>query len=125
VRRVLGWTIGAVIVFAALISLLIGAVLVFELPQHIGSISIDGREYAIGDLTGGHWLVASAGVFVALLVILILIPVVLLIAMLAPLLAIGAVAIPTLAIAALVVGVFVWPIVWLVRRMSSPPSASK
>jgi hypothetical protein len=124
-RRALGWTVGVVLLLAALLSLLIGAVLVFELPQHVGSISIDGHDYAIHDLTSGHWLVASAGVFVAMVVILVLIPVVLLIALLAPLLAISAVAIPTLAIAALVVAVFVWPIVWLVRRLSSSPSPSK
>jgi hypothetical protein len=115
----MGWTIAAVLFIAALLSLLLGAALVFELPQHIGSISIDGREYAIHDLTSGHWLVASAGVFVAMLVILVLIPVVLLIAMLAPVIAIGAVAVPTLAVAAAVVALFVWPVVWLVRRMSS------
>jgi hypothetical protein len=115
-RRALGWTIGAALLVAALLSLAIGAVLVFELPQHIGSISIDGREYAIHDLTSGHWLVASAGVFAALLVLLVAIPLVLVIALLAPVLAIGAVAVPTLAMAALVVALFVWPLVWLVRR---------
>jgi hypothetical protein len=118
-RRVIGWTIGTLLLIAVLLSLLLGAALVFELPQHIGSISIDGREFAIHDLTGEHWLMASAGVFVALLVILVLIPVVLLIALLAPVLALGAVAVPALALAAAVVALFVWPVVWLVRRMSS------
>jgi hypothetical protein len=124
-RRALGWTLGVTLVIAVLLSLLIGAVLVFELPQHVGSISIDGREFAIHDLTGGHWLVASLGVLVALLVILMLIPVVLVVALLAPLLTIGAVAIPTLALAALMVVVFVWPIVWLVRRLSSPSPSKR
>jgi hypothetical protein len=119
-RRALGWSIGALLLLLLVFSLLLGAFLVFELPQHIGSISIDGHEFAIHELTGEYWLVASAGVFVALLVILIMIPVVLLIALLAPLLAIGAVAIPTLAVAALMVALLVWPLVWLVRRLSSP-----
>jgi hypothetical protein len=118
-RRAIGWTIAAVLFIAALLSLLLGAALVFELPQHIGSISIDGREFQIRDLTGEHWLIASAGVLVALLVILVLIPVVLVIALLAPVLAISAVAVPTLAVAAAVVALFVWPVVWLVRRLSS------
>jgi hypothetical protein len=119
-RRALGWTIGVALFITALLALLIGAVLVFELPQHVGGIWIDGQEYALRDLTSGHWLVASVGVFLAMLVILIVIPLVLLIALLAPLLAIGAVAIPTLALAALTVAVFVWPLVWLVRHLSSP-----
>jgi hypothetical protein len=116
--RALRLSVGLVLLIAALASLLLGAALVFELPQHVGQITIDGQPFDLSGLGAGHWLVASVGVFVALLVILAIVPLVLLLTLLVPLLAAGAVAVPALIVLALVAGLVVWPAVWMVRRIA-------
>jgi fatty acid desaturase len=118
VKAVLRVSVGLVLLLAALASLLLGAALVFELPQHVGQITIDGQPFDLSDLGAGHWLVASAAVFAAMLAVLLIVPLVLLLTLLVPLLVAGAVAVPALLGVALLMALLVWPVVWVVRRIA-------
>lgn len=116
--RVLRVSLGVTLALAALVALVLGAVAVWVLPQHVSAITIDGVRVGFDDLGVREWLLASAGAFVAMLVILLVIPLVLVIALAVPLVAAGAVALPALIVAMALLALMIWPLVWLVKRLS-------
>jgi hypothetical protein len=69
--KTLGWT--------ALAALVLGAVLVATVAALVGSldattIQINGEPVALAQLGAGHWLVAVAGVALALAIVLVVVP---------------------------------------------------
>ncbi|HET9823106.1 MAG TPA: hypothetical protein VFQ16_14895 [Burkholderiaceae bacterium] len=115
-KRWVSWFVlsaGTVLVALALV---LGALIVWVLPQHVGSVVIDGEPIVLGPAHAGHWLLASLAILLASAVVLVVVPLVAAAALLAPLLGV--------AIAALIVAaVFAVPLLplallgwWLWRR---------
>jgi hypothetical protein len=116
--RVLRVSLGVTLVLAALVALVLGAVTVWLLPQHVSAITIDGVRLGFDDLGVPEWLLASAGAFIAVLVILLIVPLVLVVALAVPLVAAGALALPALIVAIALLALLIWPLVWLVKRLT-------
>ena len=117
-----------------LISLAVSAVLVVAAvlggtPFDHTMITVDDTQFTLGDLSAGHWLLALAGIAIACIVVMLVVP----LAVLLPL-AVAAIAVTAaLALTAAVLGVVFSPvilIVWLIWRAArhdsprtAPPSA--
>jgi hypothetical protein len=113
--RALRLSVLSAVLITLLLSLAVGAALVWALPAQVASITIDGHRLAFDHLHAGHWLVASAGLFVVLLVLLVVLPLTLLMVLIVPLSVACALALPALLAAGLVVALLVWPLVCLLR----------
>jgi hypothetical protein len=102
-------------VLLILVALAIGAVLVWVLPEHIGRVTFDGRTVDLTHAHGGHWLLASLLVLVAMLLAM----VIALVATAVPL--IGSVL--ALAVVLLLLGLVLSPVLvlgwWLWKRSSA------
>jgi hypothetical protein len=117
------WWIKALLLVGALaipVALAIGAVIVFVLPEQLGTVWIDGQVLDLGHLHAGHWLLASAGVLIAMLVVLVVVPLVVLVATLVPLLGAGLVIALALALAAVVLSPLILLVWWLWKQASKP-----
>ncbi len=67
----LAWiALGGVLLVALLAALLLGAYLVFGLPDELGRVTVNGEVLNLHGAHAGHWLLASLVVFVALPVLL-------------------------------------------------------
>ena len=99
-----GWKLALALVALVVlaVALAIGAALVWVLPEHVGSLSIDGRSIDLHQAHAGHWLLASVGVFIALMICLVVVPLVAVLVTLVPLLGAGIAVILVLAVLALV-----------------------
>lgn len=62
-------TLVAGVLLVALLALSLGAVLVWVLPEHIGRVVIDGHALELKQAHAGHWLLASLGVLIAMVVV--------------------------------------------------------
>jgi hypothetical protein len=116
----LAWRWAAVLfVLLALSAAGLAALLVWVLPQHVGSISINGEELVLGPATSAHWFVAWLLLLAALLALLLIVPLALLFGVALPLaLAAVGVLLGTL-FAALVIALRCAPLLvggWLVWR---------
>jgi hypothetical protein len=111
--RTLRVLLGLMLLVILLVSASIAAFLVWGLPELLGIITIDDHVLAApGNAHAGHWLLATAGVLIAALTVLLVVPVAIafgvlsaafgLVAALSPLLLVGALA------------------VWLWRRSATP-----
>jgi hypothetical protein len=116
--RVLRVSLVLLLAIAALVALVLGGALVWLLPQQVSAITIDGMRLSFDDLGAREWLLASGGVFIAMLVILLIVPLTLVIALVVPLVAAGAVALPALIVAMALLALLIWPLVWLVKRLT-------
>ncbi|HEY9068146.1 MAG TPA: hypothetical protein VIO33_24395 [Burkholderiaceae bacterium] len=124
-------SLGALLLISLAVSaLLVGAAMVFGTPFDHTVITVDDARFTLGELSAGHWLLALAGVAIACIVVMLVVP----LAVLLPL-AIAAVAVTAaLALAAAVLGVVFSPLIlvlWLIwraargdARPASPTAAS-
>ena len=112
--------IGLFLLLTLVASMLFAAYLVFELPQEIGKVTVNGQVLNLHGAHAGHWLLASLIVLVALIVVMVAVPAVALLALVVPvtLAAFG------LAAGALVVGLLLSPLImlgwWLWKRSRKP-----
>jgi hypothetical protein len=83
----------------------------------VSAITVDGVRVGFDHLGVREWLLASAGAFIAMLVILLIVPLVLIVALVVPMAAAGAVALPVLIVALALMALLIWPFVWLVKRL--------
>ena len=126
----LAWRWAAVLfALLALSAAALAALLVWVLPQQVGSISVNGEELVLGPATSAHWFVAWLFLLAALLALLLVVPMALLFGVALPLaLAAVGVLLGTL-FAALVIALLCAPLVvggWLVWRAArgakAPPA---
>jgi hypothetical protein len=123
-RRWGSWLIASAGIALVALSLVLGALIVWVLPQHVGSLVIDGESIALGPGHAGHWLLASLVILLASIVLMVVVPLVATAALLAPFLG--------LALAAVIVaGVFAVPLLplvllawWIWRRSRRRASAA-
>ena len=88
-KRWMSWfVVSAGLVLVAL-ALTFGALIVWVLPQHIGSVVIDGEPIVLGPAHAGHWLLASVAILLAAVVVMVVVPLVAAAALLAPLLGVA------------------------------------
>jgi len=114
----------AVVLIAVVMSaLLIGAALYFGAPFENAVIHVDDTSFTIGELGPGHWLLAFAGIVLAFVIVMLVVP----IAVLVPL-AFAAIAVAvSLAFTAVVIGIVFSPLLligWLIWRLARGPSAN-
>lgn len=101
---------------AVLTAMAIAGFLLFELPQEIGTVAVNGHALDLHGAHAGHFLLATMGVLLALTIMLVVVPTVLLLALAVPfeLAAFG------LAVAALAAGLVLSPLIllawWLWKR---------
>ena len=110
-----GWPLLAVVLMVVVLA---GLALVAIDPLSHGVLNINGEEFHLAQLHGGHWLGAMAGLAVAGVVVLFVLPV----ALLVPLLVVAALLLGLLALAAGVAALVFSPlllvagIAWLIWR---------
>ena len=122
--------LGAIVSIALLVSaLLIGAAMIFGTPLDHAVVQIDDAGFTIGDLGAGHWLLAFAGIALACIVVIIVVPLAILVPLAFAVIAVGV----SFAIAAAVTAVVCSPLIllgWLLWRLlrkapaatSNPPA---
>lgn len=116
--------LGAVLLLTLVAAMLLGAYLVFGLPDDIGRVTVNGQVLNLHGAHAGHWLLASLIVFVVLLVLMVVVPTLLLLAFIVPL---------TLAALGMLVGAVLTALVlsplilagwWLWKRRRKPETIS-
>ncbi len=117
----LAWVaLGGVLLVALLAALLLGAYLVFGLPDELGRVTVNGEVLNLHGAHAGHWLLASLVVFVALLVLMVVVPTVLLLAFIVPL----TLAAFGMLVGAVLTGLVLSPLIllgwWLWKRRRKP-----
>ena len=101
---------------AVLTAMAIAAWLLWDLPQEIGHISIDGKTLHLPDANAVHWVLATLGILLAAAIVLVVVPTVAVLALILPIVfaALG------LAVAALAIGLLLSPLIllvwWLCKR---------
>ena len=93
-----------------LVAMAVAAYLLWGLPQDIGRITINGHPFHWPDAHGGHWALATMGLLLAALIVLIVVPTVLVLAVVVP----SAVAALGVAVGAAAVGLLLSPLILLV-----------
>ena len=117
--------LGAIVLIALLVSaLLIGAAMIFGTPLDHAVVQIDDAGFTIGDLGAGHWLLAFAGIALACIVVIVVVPLAILVPLAFSAIAVGA----SFAIVAAVMAVVCSPLIllgWLIwRLLRKPPAAT-
>ena len=115
----------AVVLIAVVMSaLLIGAALYFGAPFEHAVIHVDDTSFTLGELGPGHWLLAFAGIVLAFVIVILVVP----LAVLLPLAFAAISVVVTLAFVAVVVGIALSPLlmigwlIWHFTRRPSPPA---
>ena len=112
--------LGLVVTLALLAAMLLGAYLVWGLPDEIGRVTVNGEVINLHGAHAGHWLLASLIVLVALMVAIVVVPAFALLALVVPvtLVAFG------LVTGAALVGLLLSPLIafgwWLWKRRRRP-----
>ena len=113
-RRALGVVLGSSVVALVLLSAGIAALLVWGLPELIGTVSIDGEVIRVSDRAQtGLWLIATAVALAALLLVAVAVPAAIALGLLATTLGLVVALSPLLVAGAL--GVWLW------RRSAAAP----
>ena len=103
----------AVVLIAVVMSaLLIGAALYFGAPFENAVIHMDDTSFTLGELGPGHWLLAFAGIVLAFVIVMLVVPIAVVV---------------SLAFAAVVVGLVFSPLLligWLIWRLARGPSSA-
>ena len=116
--------LGVILLITLLAAMLFAAYLVFELPQEIGKVTVNGEVLNLHGAHAGHWLLATLIVLVGLIVVMVVVPAVALLALIVPvtLAAFG------LATGAAIVGLLLSPLIllgwWLWKRQRKPGTIS-
>ena len=114
-RRTLRVALGLMLLAILLVSASIAAFLVWGLPELLGTITIDDQVLAApGGAHVGHWLIATAGVLIAALTVLLIVPVAIVLGVLAAAIGLAAALSPLLLAGVLAV--------WLWRRSAARPA---
>ena len=124
-KKIAWIVLGIVVVLALVAAMLIGAYLVWGLPDELGRVTVNGELINLRGAHAGHWLLASLIVLVALMVAIVVVPAVALLAFIVPvtLAAFG------LATGAVLVGLLLSPLIalgwwlWQRRRRAATMSA--
>ena len=117
----LAWIALSVVLLLALVAaLLVGAYLVFGLPDDIGRVTVNGQVINLHGAHAGHWLLASLIVFMGLLVLMVLVPALLLLGFILPL----TLAAFGMLVGAVLTGLLLSPLIllgwWLWKRRRKP-----
>lgn len=120
------WIVAAAVALLVVLAAMgIAAFLLWGLPDAIGTVTINGEVLDLHGAHAGHWLLATLGVLLALLVLLVIVPTLLLLALAVPLTLAGF----GLVMAALVVGLLLTPlwllIWWLWKRNHKPGTMTR
>ena len=119
--RKLGWfALGSVAVVALLVCMLIAAYLVWGLPEELGRVTVNGEVIDLHGAHAGHWLLATLGILLAAMIVIIVVPSVAILAVILPITLTAA----GLLLAAAVVALLLSPLlllgVWLWKRRHKP-----
>ena len=108
-KKIAWIVLASVMLLAVLASMGIAGFLLFELPQKIGTLSVNGQALDLHGAHAGHFLLATMGVLLALTIVLVLVPTLLLLVLAVPfvLAAFG------LTVAALAAGLVLSPLILL------------
>ena len=108
--------LAGVVLLALLLAMAIAGYLLFELPNEIGAVTVNGETLYLHGAHAGHFLLATMGVLMALAIVLVVVPTTLLLALAVPL----ALAVFGLALATLAAGLVLAPLIllawWLWKR---------
>jgi hypothetical protein len=120
------WIVAAAVALLVVLAAMgIAAFLLWGLPDAIGTVTVNGEVLDLHGAHAGHWLLATLGVLLALLVLLVIVPTLLLLALAVPLTLAGF----GLVTAALVVGLVLSPlwllIWWLWKRNHKPGTIAR
>jgi hypothetical protein len=112
-----GWIVlASMMLLAVLAAMGIAGFLLFELPQEIGTVTANGHALDLHGAHAGHFLLATMGVLLALMIVLVIVPTLLLLVLAVPLV----LASFGLAVAALAAGLVLSPPIllgwWLWKR---------
>jgi hypothetical protein len=113
----LAWIgLAGVLLVALLAAMLFAAYLVFELPQELGKVTVNGEVLNLHGAHAGHWLLATLIVLLALLIVTLVVALIALLALIVPI-----VLVPLgLAVGAVGVGLLLSPLLlliwWLWKR---------
>jgi hypothetical protein len=119
--------LGAMVLIALLVSaLLVGAAMIFGTPLEHAVVQFDDADFTMGELSAGHWLLAFAGIAVACIVVVVVVPLAILVPLAFSAIAVGA----SFAIVVAVMAVLCSPLIllgWLLwrllRKAPPPPTA--
>lgn len=120
-----GWKTAVWILVALLAGLaaLVAALLVWALPQIVGSITVNGQTIELTQAHAGHWLMATAVVLVAMMVVMLVVPVALVLGLALPIFATAFAMLVVAAVLALVLSPLLL-VGWLIWRSSRRPAAN-
>ena len=117
--RQLAWIgLAGVLLVTLLAAMLFAAYLVFELPQELGKVTVNGEVLNLHGAHAGHWLLATLIVLLALLIVMVVVPLVALLALTVPILLVPL----GLAVGALGVGLLLSPLILLIWWLWKPKS---
>ena len=102
--------LAGVMLLALLLAMAISGYLLFELPNKIGAVTVNGETLDLHGAHAGHFLLATMGVLIALAIVLVVVPTTLLLALAVPL----GLAAFGLALATLAAGLVLLPLILLV-----------
>ena len=122
-RRLLNGLMAIVVIALVVSALLIGSAMIFGTPFDHAVIHIDDAGFTLGELTTSHWLLAFAGIALACVIAIVVVP----LAVLIPL-AFAAVAVAaSFALVAAITAVVCSPLIllaWIMWRLLRRPSAA-
>jgi len=117
----LAWIgLGGLLLVMLMAALLFAAYLVFELPQEIGHVTVNGKVLDLHGAHAGHWLLATLVLLLAATIALVLVPTLALLGLIVPmsLAAFGlTVAVLVVALVLSPLGLLIW---WLWKRGNKP-----
>jgi hypothetical protein len=80
------WIVCGVLTLAAVLAAMAGAaLLLWVLPQELGTVTVDGRVLDLQSAHVGHWLLATMGLLLAMVMVMVVVPTVLLLVLAVPL----------------------------------------
>jgi hypothetical protein len=74
IRHPWRWLAAGLLILTMLAAMLFAAYLVFELPNGLGTLTVNGEVIDLHGAHAGHWVVATCAVLAAMLVALVVVP---------------------------------------------------
>ncbi len=110
----------SVALVALLVSMLIAAYLVWGLPEELGRVTVNGELIDLHGAHAGHWMLATLGILLAAMIVIVIVPSVAILAVIVPITLTAA----GLLLAAVVVALLLSPLLllgaWLWKRRHKP-----
>ena len=118
----LAWIgLGGFVLVLLVAAMLFAAYLVFELPQELGRVTVNGEVLNLHGAHAGHWLLATLIVLLALLIVTVVVPLVALLILIVPVLLVPL----GLAVGAVGVGLLLSPLILLIWWLWKPKSKAE